>query len=195
MTLGARAVTVLAAAALLAAGAAGCGSSQKKEARTVAPGAAATTSTASTSSTNARQSATRPGAVAPTTKSPNAGRPKDVAVMTSNFGHILNAPGGHALYVFTHDAPGHGSTCYGACAGKWPPFLVRQIPRARNAVQQHLLGMIRRKDGRLQATYSGHPLYFYFAEKDPGEVLCQGVSEFGGTWYVVAPGGKPVQKT
>ena len=55
--------------------------------------------------------------------------------------------------------------------------------------------MIRRSDGRLQATYAGRPLYFYVGEKDPGEVLCQGVSEFGGTWYVVAPGGQAVQKT
>jgi hypothetical protein len=48
---------------------------------------------------------------------------------------------------------------------------------------------VRRRDGRLQVTYAGHPLYYYVGDRRAGEVLCQGVAEFGGTWYVVAPDG------
>jgi predicted lipoprotein with Yx(FWY)xxD motif len=51
---------------------------------------------------------------------------------------------------------------------------------------------LRRADGRLQATYNGHPLYFYIHDNEPGEVLCQNVEEFGGKWYVVKRNGAPV---
>jgi predicted lipoprotein with Yx(FWY)xxD motif len=49
---------------------------------------------------------------------------------------------------------------------------------------------VRRRDGRRQVTYAGQPLYFY--EHDPkGEVLCNDIAEFGGTWFAVTAEGKP----
>jgi predicted lipoprotein with Yx(FWY)xxD motif len=51
---------------------------------------------------------------------------------------------------------------------------------------------VRRRDGRLQVTYAGHPLYYYVGDRRPGEVLCQAVAEYGGTWYVVAPDGRAI---
>jgi predicted lipoprotein with Yx(FWY)xxD motif len=56
-----------------------------------------------------------------------------------------------------------------------------------------LLGKVRRQDGRLQVTYAGHPLYYYVGDRRPGQVLCQAVLEFGGTWYVVAPSGHAIR--
>jgi predicted lipoprotein with Yx(FWY)xxD motif len=58
---------------------------------------------------------------------------------------------------------------------------------------QSLLGTSRRRDGRLQVTYNGRPLYFYVGDKKPGQVLCQNVDEFGGTWLVVRPSGRLVR--
>ena len=55
-----------------------------------------------------------------------------------------------------------------------------------------LVDSVRREDGRLQVTYAGHPLYRYVGDRRPGQVLCQGVPEFGGTWYVVAPSGNAI---
>jgi predicted lipoprotein with Yx(FWY)xxD motif len=55
------------------------------------------------------------------------------------------------------------------------------------------VGTTRRSDGRLQATYASHPLYFYEADNQPGEVLCQAVNEFGGYWYVLRASGKAVR--
>jgi predicted lipoprotein with Yx(FWY)xxD motif len=55
-----------------------------------------------------------------------------------------------------------------------------------------LLGAARRRDGRLQVTYAGHPLYFYVGDRRAGDVLCQGVAEFGGTWYVVGADGHAI---
>jgi predicted lipoprotein with Yx(FWY)xxD motif len=101
---------------------------------------------------------------------------------------------GFALYRFTHDRAG-SSTCYAACAAAWPPYLVSKRPSAAGAgARARLLGAVRRGDGRLQLTYAGHPLYFYVSDRHPREVLCQAVTEFGGTWYVVAPDGRAITR-
>ncbi len=54
-------------------------------------------------------------------------------------------------------------------------------------------GTTRRRDGTVQVTYSGHPLYYYVGDVKPGQILCQNADEFGGTWLVVSPRGTPVR--
>ena len=71
----------------------------------------------------------------------------------------------------------------------WPPFFAKARPRAGRGVKPGLLGTIRR-GSRRQVTYRGQPLYFY--EHDPrGQVLCNNVVEFGGTWFAVTAAGHP----
>ena len=65
--------------------------------------------------------------------------------------------------------------------------------RAGTGVKRSLLGTTKRKDGRLQVTYNGWPLYYYVADRSPGAISCQDVAEFGGTWLVVRPSGKLVR--
>ena len=60
-------------------------------------------------------------------------------------------------------------------------------------VEQSLLGTTRRRDGRLQVTYNGWPLYYYVDDIRPGQVTCQNVDEFGGLWLVVRPRGQLVR--
>ena len=85
------------------------------------------------------------------------------------------------------------STCYGACAAAWPPYVVARRPSAAGlGAQAGLLGIVRRPGGRLQVTYAGHPLYYYVGDRSPHQVLCQAVTEFGGTWNVVAPDGHAI---
>jgi len=115
-----------------------------------------------------------------------------VKVMKSDYGRILFDRRGRALYLFTRDE-GERSHCYGACADAWPPFLTRGRPRAKEPADRSLLGTVKRKDGKKQVTYDGHPLYFYVGDREPGQVLCQDVEEYGGHWYVVAPSGKLVR--
>ena len=55
-----------------------------------------------------------------------------------------------------------------------------------------LIGTTRRRDGRRQVTYRGHPLYYYASDRKPGQVTCQNVAEYGGTWLVVAPSGNAI---
>ena len=107
-----------------------------------------------------------------------------VAVGKSDFGQILYDGRGYALYAFTRD-PAKRATCYGACAKAWPPYLVKVRPAAGKGTKAGLIGITRRKDGKLQATYAGRALYYYVGDTKPGVVLCQNVKEFGGLWLVV----------
>jgi len=114
-----------------------------------------------------------------------------VKLRRSQFGRVLFSGRDQAIYLFTRDREGK-SRCYGACAKAWPPFFAKGRPRAGKGVRKPLLGTTRRRDGRRQVTYNGHPLYFY-AHEGPRQVLCQNVEEFGGLWLVVRPDGRPVR--
>ena len=115
-----------------------------------------------------------------------------VRVTPTTYGPALTDRRGFALYLFTRDA-GPASTCYDACAASWPPYVVPKRPStAVLGTRVSLVGSVRRRDGRIQVTYAGHPLYYYVGDRRPGQVLCQAVPEFGGTWYVVAPSGNAI---
>src|SRR5689334_8435095 len=107
---------------------------------------------------------------------------------SSNYGTILFDGRGFALYAFTKDAKGP-SRCYGDCAKAWPPLLVKRRAFAGMGTKAPLVGTTKRRDGKLQATYAGRPLYYYVGDRRPGQVLCQDVAEFGGTWLVLRPSG------
>src|SRR5262245_9921243 len=111
-----------------------------------------------------------------------------VKLIDSDYGRILADGKGRALYLFTAESS-TTSECYGDCATAWPPYLVKKAPAALPGVTQGKIGTTRRNDGSLQATYAGHPLYYYVTDKAPGQVTCQAVNEFGGFWYVVRANG------
>jgi predicted lipoprotein with Yx(FWY)xxD motif len=111
---------------------------------------------------------------------------------SSRFGQILFDGKGFVLYAFTKDLRGR-SVCYGACAAAWPPYIVKSAPRASTGTKKSLLGTTRRKDGKLQATYAGRPLYYYVGDGSPYEIRCQNVDEFGGLWLVARPNGTLVR--
>jgi predicted lipoprotein with Yx(FWY)xxD motif len=115
-----------------------------------------------------------------------------VVVRSSSFGSILFDGRGFALYAFTRDA-GKRSNCSGACASAWPPYILRGKLKAGAGTKRSLLGTTRRSDGKVQVTYAGRPLYYYFGDRRAGQVLCQNVVEFGGTWLVVRGSGKLVR--
>jgi predicted lipoprotein with Yx(FWY)xxD motif len=114
-----------------------------------------------------------------------------VIVRSSSFGRVLFDGRGFVLYGFTRDARTK-SRCSGACAKAWPPYIVKRRPRAGAGVAAARLGTVRRSNGSLQATYAGHPLYYYIGDRKPGQILCQNVTEFGGIWRVVRPSGRLV---
>ena len=107
----------------------------------------------------------------------------------SQFGAMLFSSKKQAIYIFGPDGKGK-SRCYGECARLWPPIYTSGLPRAGAGIRKSLLGTTRRRDGRVQVTYAGRPLYYY-AHEGPGQVLCHNVFLNGGTWKVVAPNGRP----
>jgi predicted lipoprotein with Yx(FWY)xxD motif len=96
---------------------------------------------------------------------------------------------GQAIYLFEKERASTPA-CYGACAEAWPPVLTEGPPKGAGRVRSRLLGTTQRKDGSLQVTYAGHPLYYY-AHEGKNQVLCHNVSEYGGLWLVVTPSGEP----
>jgi predicted lipoprotein with Yx(FWY)xxD motif len=98
---------------------------------------------------------------------------------------------GRALYLF--EADGITSSCTGACAQVWPPLRAPgALPGTTGAAEGSLVGTTPRDDGARQVTYDGHPLYYFAGDMGPGEARGQGIHNFGGGWYVVAPSGQGI---
>jgi len=123
---------------------------------------------------------------------PTAASASTLTAKSSRFGRVLFDGRGFALYAFTRDPRGR-SACYGACATAWPPYFAKGRLSAGAGVTRSLLGTTRRRDGKLQVTYAGKPLYYYVGDRSPGQIFCQNVDEFGGLWLVVRPNGKVVR--
>jgi predicted lipoprotein with Yx(FWY)xxD motif len=173
-------VTVIACAGLIA----GCGSDGEPDGRSAEDRSAAGESSAATAGESSAATAGESSAAA--AKPPRGPR---VTLRDSQFGPVLFDGRARALYLFTRD-PRKRTRCYGACAAAWPPFYAKGRLRAGRGIDRSLLGTIERRDGRRQVTYKGQALYFYV--DDPrGEVLCNDVFEFGGTWYAVDSKGNP----
>jgi predicted lipoprotein with Yx(FWY)xxD motif len=119
---------------------------------------------------------------------PAASTGTTITLRPSRYGRMLFSSKRQAIYVFQRDRPGR-SNCYGECAKSWPPVYTTGRPQAGPGVRMALLGMAKRRDGRLQVTYAGKPLYYY-ANEGPGQVECHNVELNGGFWWVVGPDGK-----
>jgi predicted lipoprotein with Yx(FWY)xxD motif len=115
-----------------------------------------------------------------------------LSVRSTEYGKALFGPSGKVLYVFGADRA-TTSRCYGVCATAWPPLLTKTTKTASLAgagVQTRLLGTTKRKNGTLQVTYNGHPLYYYEGDK-VGQVKCQHANMHGGLWLILKPTGQP----
>jgi predicted lipoprotein with Yx(FWY)xxD motif len=116
-----------------------------------------------------------------------------VAIAKSRLGRILVDSKGITLYDFVKDK-GTTSACYGACAALWPPLITKGKPVAGPGVRASLLGTTKRKDGKLEVTYAGRPLYYFVTDTKPGQTTGQGVNQFGAPWWVLSPAGKEIHR-
>jgi predicted lipoprotein with Yx(FWY)xxD motif len=177
---GARVATALAGLAAATIAIAGCGGTTASGARPAA-----------TSSSPVATGAATSGSAASTASAPNSA--PTVRLERSAYGRVLFDSHGRSLYLFTHDVS-NKARCYGGCAAAWPPYIVKSARvTAGNGTTAGLLGTTRRSDGSVQVTYAGHPLYHYTGDRQPGQILCQNVDEFGGTWLVVSSRGAAVR--
>lgn len=119
----------------------------------------------------------------------SAGGPAAVAVAANpKLGKILVDSKGFTLYDF-HKDKGSKSSCYGACAGVWPPLTTSGAPQAMSGATAAKLDTSKRSDGTLQVTYAGHPLYTYTADTKPGDAKGQDFDSYGAEWYALTPSG------
>lgn len=103
-------------------------------------------------------------------------------------GDYLTAANDRTLYLFEKDEDGP-STCYGACAQAWPPLVTDDAAVAGPGIEKSKLSTTKRKDGTLQVTYGGWPLYYFSKDDEAGDTYGQEVDGFGGEWYMVSPEG------
>ncbi len=121
----------------------------------------------------------------------NKGPASTVDVATSGLGQILVDSQGRTLYLFQRDTATH-SACTGACASSWPPLRVTGKPTVGSGGNDSMVGTIARTDGSPQVTYNGHPVYLFSGDQQPGDTNGEGVSAFGGSWYVLSPAGNQI---
>ncbi|MBS1846175.1 MAG: hypothetical protein JST53_17325 [Actinobacteria bacterium] len=110
-------------------------------------------------------------------------------VNTPELGKVIVDSKGMTLYDF-HKDKGKTSVCYGECAAAWPPLLTSGTPKATGAAKQSLLGTTKRKDGTVQVTYDGHPVYGFVEDKMPGETNGNDFKGFGAQWYALMTNGE-----
>jgi predicted lipoprotein with Yx(FWY)xxD motif len=123
----------------------------------------------------------------------SSGKSATVGVESTSLGKILDDSQGRTLYLFQADK-GTKSACFGPCATNWPP-LRSANPTAGSGANGSMLGTTKRSDGQPQVTYNGHPLYTFKGDSSAGDTSGQGISAFGGLWYVVSPAGQQVTKS
>ncbi|MGC1419631.1 MAG: hypothetical protein WA786_05885 [Acidimicrobiales bacterium] len=110
-------------------------------------------------------------------------------IKTAKYGTILVS--GHTVYTLTPDAV----KCTTKCLSFWNEVLLPKgvtHATAGAGVNAASLGTVKGVGGKLQVTYAGKALYYFFLDKAPGQVKGN-IKDTWGKWSVVvtasAPGG------
>src|SRR6201993_3399342 len=159
----------------------------------LALGAAATVAACGSSSSST--AAGSPSSSAPAGASPSASAAVS-AKSVPGVGTVLVNGQGQTLYMLTSEKGGK-ITCTAAngCTQAWPETLLASGATAATAgsgVQSSLLGTVKDASGNLEVTYNHWPLYTFSGDSGPGVAKGQGLTSFGGTWYVRSGSGTPV---
>jgi predicted lipoprotein with Yx(FWY)xxD motif len=111
-------------------------------------------------------------------------------------GTVLVNGQGRTLYMLTSEKGGK-ITCTQAngCTQAWPETLLTNgatAAKVGSGVQSSLLGTVKDASGNLEVTYNHWRLYTFSGDSGPGVAKGQGLTSFGGTWYVLNGSGNPV---
>jgi predicted lipoprotein with Yx(FWY)xxD motif len=111
-----------------------------------------------------------------------------IAKQVDSVGSVVTDSKGMTLYRFDKDtANPSASNCEGPCAETWPPMTTTATQIHLEGVDKNLVATIARKDGAVQVTLGGWPLYRYAKDTAPGDAKGQGV---GKTWFASTAQGK-----
>ena len=162
---------------------AACGSSAGTSSGSSSPAAAGGASNASSASG---------GSNAGTSASTVTVSAKNVA----GLGTVLVNQQGRTLYMLTTEKGGKITcTASSGCLHAWPEINLPSGTKAAKAgtgVKSSLLGTVKGGAGKTEVTYNGWPLYTFIGDSSAGSATGQGITNFGGTWYVLNTAGNPV---
>ena len=148
---------------------------------------------AACSSAAASSPSSAPASSAPATGSSASASTTGTVITThaGSAGAFLTNGSGRAVYLWAKDGM-NMSACSGACAAAWPPVPATGKLTATGGAKASDLGTITRSDGTKQATYDGHPLYYFVGDSAAGQANGQGSDNFGAKWWLVAPSGAKI---
>ena len=103
------------------------------------------------------------------------------------YGKILVDSEGRTLYTLT--SGGGAIACSGSCPHVWPPVLV---PAGATSLTggPGVTGLGKSSSGTV-VEYQKYPLFRYSGDTAPGETNGNGISSYGGVWYVIKVGETP----
>ncbi|HEY2520092.1 MAG TPA: hypothetical protein VGJ19_08280 [Streptosporangiaceae bacterium] len=163
---------------------AACGSSGGTSSGSSSPAAAGGASSAAAGSGSASSAGATTSSVTVSAKS------------VAGLGTVLVNQKGQTLYMLTTEKGGKITcTASNGCLHAWPEINLPSGTKAATAgsgVKSSLLGTVKGGAGKTEVTYNGWPLYTYFGDSAAGQANGQGISNFGGTWYVLNTAGSPV---
>lgn len=90
--------------------------------------------------------------------------------------NVVATEEGKVVYTFDVDDE-NISNCYDACAKTWPPVLIKDAKALKAP-----MGASVRKDGSLQLTLEGQPLYFFKGDAKSGDIKGDGL---GNVWHII----------
>jgi predicted lipoprotein with Yx(FWY)xxD motif len=128
----------------------------------------------------------------PASQAADPPKPITLKISDSKLGKIVTDGEGLTIYMFTPDAH-NVSVCEGRCLQAWPPIMLKTGQtladvKLEGGLRRSKLGVAMREDGSRHVTYDGWPLYYWFNDAKPGDVLGQWV---GNVWFVLNENGSP----
>lgn len=101
---------------------------------------------------------------------------------------VLVDPHGFTLYELSPETT-HHLLCKASCLPFWPALKAPSV-KARLVKGAGVKGQLAtmRRNGFVQITLNGRPLYRFSGDSGKGQAHGDGISSFGGTWHVVKAG-------
>ncbi len=100
-------------------------------------------------------------------------------------GHLVDAAGAAVYYL---EGNRDGSRCNADCERAWPPVVATPgQAQAGQGVDGDAISNVPRREGGMQVSYQGQPLYRYAGDQGPGRTSGEGVQDQWGKWHVARP--------
>jgi predicted lipoprotein with Yx(FWY)xxD motif len=112
---------------------------------------------------------------------------------TTKHESIVVNPRGRAVYALSGDSQHHPEcTKASGCFKFWPPVTVSSAKKLNKGPGVAGRLGVWHRNGLVQVTLAGHPLYAFAADAHKGLATGEGLRSFGGTWHVIkASAAKP----